>query len=204
MEHSLEKLLVIVALGAATASPAFARSELNGHQQRFVRSELNGHQQRSPRDANMFIANDGNLARAFCVIPHLGLEQIASASTASPRPLQSCWRAFCGGLQGAGARSARTPAGRAAGRARDRSRRDRAPGRPTNSRPVRRDVAQGILDLARITAPTPGSHRRRDPGFRTAPAKNPRTECCCHPVYPMIAAIVVPCGPFANHRGRCD
>jgi hypothetical protein len=40
MEHSLKKLLVIVALGAAAASPAFARSELNGHQQRFFRSEL--------------------------------------------------------------------------------------------------------------------------------------------------------------------
>jgi hypothetical protein len=61
MEHSLKKLLVIVALGAAAASPAFARSELNGHQQRVARSELNGHQQRSPRDANMFITNDRNL-----------------------------------------------------------------------------------------------------------------------------------------------
>jgi hypothetical protein len=37
MEHSLKKLLVIVALGPAATSPAFARSELNGHQQRFVR-----------------------------------------------------------------------------------------------------------------------------------------------------------------------
>ena len=54
MERTLKKLLVIVALGAAAASPAFARSELNGHQQRFTGSELNGHQQRSPRDANMF------------------------------------------------------------------------------------------------------------------------------------------------------
>ena len=60
MEHSLKKLLVIVALGAAVASPAFARS-LNGHQQRFARSELNGHQQRLSRDANMFITNDRNL-----------------------------------------------------------------------------------------------------------------------------------------------
>ena len=33
------------------------------------------------------------------------------------------------------------------------------------------------------------------PSFlRTALAKNPRTECCCHPVSLMIAAIVVPCG----------
>jgi hypothetical protein len=58
MEHSLKELLVIVALGAAVASsPAFARSELNGHQQRFARSELNGHQQRLPRDANISITN---------------------------------------------------------------------------------------------------------------------------------------------------
>jgi hypothetical protein len=61
MEHSLKKLLVIVALGAAAASPAFARSELNGHQQRFFRSELNGHQQRAPRDVNLFMTNDRNL-----------------------------------------------------------------------------------------------------------------------------------------------
>jgi hypothetical protein len=61
MEHSLKKLLVIVALGAAVASPAFARSELNGHQQRFARSELNGHQQRLPRDAKISITNDRNL-----------------------------------------------------------------------------------------------------------------------------------------------
>jgi hypothetical protein len=39
MEHSLKKLLVIVVLGAAVASPAFARSGLNGHQQRFAGSE---------------------------------------------------------------------------------------------------------------------------------------------------------------------
>jgi hypothetical protein len=61
MEHSLKKLLVIVALGAAVASPAFARSKLNRHQQGFARSELNGHQQWLPRDANMFITNDRNL-----------------------------------------------------------------------------------------------------------------------------------------------
>jgi hypothetical protein len=63
MEHSLKKLLVIVALGAAVASPAFARSALNGHQQRVARSELNGYQQRSPRDANILITNDRNLER---------------------------------------------------------------------------------------------------------------------------------------------
>jgi hypothetical protein len=53
MEHSLKKLLVIVALGAAAASPAFARSELNGHHQRFARPELDGQQQSSPRDASV-------------------------------------------------------------------------------------------------------------------------------------------------------
>jgi hypothetical protein len=31
------------------------------------------------------------------------------------------------------------------------------------------------------------------PSFlRTTPAKKPRTECCCHPVTFMMAAIVVP------------
>src|SRR5438876_9592983 len=30
--------------------------------------------------------------------------------------------------------------------------------------------------------------------FRTTPAKKPRTECCCHPVAFMIAAMVAPCG----------
>jgi hypothetical protein len=61
MEHSLKKLLVIVALGAAVASPAFARTALNNHQQRFARPELNGYQQSLPRDVNMFITNDRNL-----------------------------------------------------------------------------------------------------------------------------------------------
>jgi hypothetical protein len=61
MEHSIKTLLVIVALGAAMASPAFARSELNSHQW-FARSELNGHQQRLlPRGANISITNDRNL-----------------------------------------------------------------------------------------------------------------------------------------------
>src|SRR5687768_10400833 len=33
------------------------------------------------------------------------------------------------------------------------------------------------------------------PSFlRTTPAKNPRTECGCHPVVFMIAGIVAPCG----------
>jgi hypothetical protein len=60
MEHSFKTLLVIVALGAAVASPAFGRSALNGHQQRVVRSELNGYQQRLPRDANISITDDRN------------------------------------------------------------------------------------------------------------------------------------------------
>ena len=61
MERSLKKLLVIVVLGASVAPPAFARSGLNGHQQRFTGSELNGHQQRLPRDANIFVGHDRNL-----------------------------------------------------------------------------------------------------------------------------------------------
>jgi hypothetical protein len=60
MERSLKKLLVIVALGAAVASPAFARPELNRHQQRLARWEMNGHQQRLPRDAEISITNDRN------------------------------------------------------------------------------------------------------------------------------------------------
>src|SRR5258708_6833847 len=39
------------------------------------------------------------------------------------------------------------------------------------------------------------------PSFlRTTPAKNPRTECCCHPVAFMIAAIVVPLGCLSSPR----
>src|ERR1700693_20176 len=42
---------------------------------------------------------------------------------------------------------------------------------------------------------TPGTRRWVRPSFlRIAPEKKPRTECCCHPVCFMIAAIVVPCG----------
>src|SRR5262249_31304280 len=37
------------------------------------------------------------------------------------------------------------------------------------------------------------------PSFlRTTPAKNPRTECCCHPVAFMMAAIVVPLGCLSS------
>jgi hypothetical protein len=59
MEHSLKTLLIIIALAAAVASPAFARSQLNGHQQRFTRSDFNAHQQWSPRDT--FDTHDRNL-----------------------------------------------------------------------------------------------------------------------------------------------
>src|SRR5436305_15344917 len=39
------------------------------------------------------------------------------------------------------------------------------------------------------------------PSFlRTTPAKKPRTECCCHPVAFMIAAIVVPLGSCSIFR----
>src|SRR6266436_7080046 len=36
--------------------------------------------------------------------------------------------------------------------------------------------------------------------FRTTPAKKPRTECCCHPVAFMIAAIVAPLGCLSSPR----
>src|SRR5271169_3338744 len=42
------------------------------------------------------------------------------------------------------------------------------------------------------------------PSFlRTTPAKKPRTECCCHPVTFMMAAIIAPWGRLniANHVG---
>ena len=39
------------------------------------------------------------------------------------------------------------------------------------------------------------------PSFlRTTPAKKPRTECCCHPVAFMIAAIVAPLGCLSSLR----
>src|SRR5256884_8521216 len=39
------------------------------------------------------------------------------------------------------------------------------------------------------------------PSFlRTTPAKKPRTECCCHPVAFVIAAIVVPLGCLSRPR----
>jgi hypothetical protein len=33
--------------------------------------------------------------------------------------------------------------------------------------------------------------------FRTAPARKPRTECCCQPVAFIIASIVAPAGDFS-------
>src|SRR2546430_11301336 len=38
--------------------------------------------------------------------------------------------------------------------------------------------------------------------FRTTPARKPRTECCCHPVAVMIAAIVAPAGVRSIARIR--
>src|SRR5664279_41468 len=39
------------------------------------------------------------------------------------------------------------------------------------------------------------SETRLRPSFlRTTPARKPRTECCCHSVAVMMAAIVVPAG----------
>jgi hypothetical protein len=50
-------------------------------------------------------------------------------------------------------------------------------------------------DDAMVRSPSVFSETRVRPSFfRTAPAKKPRTECCCHPVTFMMAAIVVPCG----------
>src|ERR1700716_2728883 len=44
-----------------------------------------------------------------------------------------------------------------------------------------------------MRSPSAFSDVRVKPSFlRTTPAKKPRTECCCHPVGFMIAAIVVP------------
>src|ERR1700675_2819160 len=44
-------------------------------------------------------------------------------------------------------------------------------------------------------SPSSFSETRVRPSFlRIAPEKKPRTECCCHPVCFMTAAIVVPCG----------
>src|SRR5882757_5329082 len=43
--------------------------------------------------------------------------------------------------------------------------------------------------------PSPASDTRLRPNFlRITPARKPRTECCCHPVAVIIAAIVVPDG----------
>ena len=55
----MKTFLIVVAFGAAVASPAFARSE-NGHHQRFTWSALNVHQQWSPRNPNNFVAEDRN------------------------------------------------------------------------------------------------------------------------------------------------
>jgi hypothetical protein len=50
----MKTLLIVVAFGAAVASPAFAQSG-NGHQHhRFTWSEMNVHQQWAPRNLNNF------------------------------------------------------------------------------------------------------------------------------------------------------
>src|SRR5947207_5530824 len=47
------------------------------------------------------------------------------------------------------------------------------------------------------------SETRFKPSFlRTTPAKKPRTECCCHSVAVMIAAIVAPAGVRSIARMR--
>src|SRR4029079_15749184 len=49
--------------------------------------------------------------------------------------------------------------------------------------------------------PSPFSEVSAKPNFlRTTPAKKPRTECCCHPVTFMIAAIVVPLACLSRPR----
>src|SRR6185369_15603016 len=49
--------------------------------------------------------------------------------------------------------------------------------------------------------PSPFSEVSAKPNFlRTTPAKKPRTECCCHPVVFMIAAIVVPLACLSRPR----
>jgi hypothetical protein len=52
------------------------------------------------------------------------------------------------------------------------------------------------VSVMRWTRPfSPGSDTRLRPSFlRTTPARKPRTECCCHSVAFIIAAIVAPPG----------
>src|SRR5215470_9939470 len=50
-----------------------------------------------------------------------------------------------------------------------------------------------------MRSPSAFSDVSAKPSFlRTTPAKKPRTECCCHPVAFMIAAIVVPLGCLSS------
>src|SRR5664279_1391010 len=50
---------------------------------------------------------------------------------------------------------------------------------------------------------SPRSETRLRPSFlRTTPARKPRTECCCHSVAVMIAAIVAPAGVRSIARMR--
>src|SRR5215218_1501 len=58
--------------------------------------------------------------------------------------------------------------------------------------------------LIRYTRPlSVGSEISLRPSFlRTTPARKPRTECCCHSVAVMIAAIVAPAGVRSIARMR--
>jgi hypothetical protein len=52
-----------------------------------------------------------------------------------------------------------------------------------------------------MRSPSAFSDASVKPSFlRTTPVKKPRTECCCHPVAFMIAAIVVPLGCLSSPR----
>jgi hypothetical protein len=61
-------------------------------------------------------------------------------------------------------------------------------------RPLRCARAASGIAIDALPGPAMNSRHRVSPTFlRTAPAKKPRTECCCHPVTFMTAAMVVPC-----------
>src|SRR5450759_1434966 len=63
---------------------------------------------------------------------------------------------------------------------------------------------EALLSLIRYTRPlSVDSETRFKPSFlRTTPARKPRTECCCHSVAVMIAAIVAPAGVRSIARMR--
>src|ERR1700736_2164787 len=63
---------------------------------------------------------------------------------------------------------------------------------------------EALPSLIRETRPlSVDSETRFKPSFlRTTPARKPRTECCCHSVAVMIAAIVAPAGVRSSARMR--